>query len=80
MNRPDYIRIPPADQRCHRTGLDARYMRRLVDSGKVVVADVKEEGASRGVVLVKYQSLLDYLEEFEHRRGAELEQGEEAQG
>jgi hypothetical protein len=66
--KPEFIRMPKQGQHCPYTGLTRSYIYGLVISSKgnnfkppVRSVCLRERGAKRGVRLIHYDSLLEYL-------------------
>ena len=72
IDRPEYIRLPKPRERCRLTGLSRSTLAELavpceLNDHKPPVRSlvVKKRGAIRGIRLINYDSLLDYLRELE---------------
>jgi hypothetical protein len=70
--RPEYIRLPKPYERCRLTGLSRSTLAELVvpcdaNGHKPPVKSlvVRKRGATRGIRLINYDSLLDYLRKLE---------------
>jgi len=61
--KPEFIRLPKNGTRCPHTGLSRSGMSALVLGDHAVVTSVvlRQRGASKGVRLVNYDSLITYL-------------------
>ncbi|MFT5471357.1 MAG: hypothetical protein ACI8UO_006490 [Verrucomicrobiales bacterium] len=70
--RPEWIRLPKSGTRCPYTGLTRASLNSLIlPSGAVVESVVlRQKGATRGVRLIRYGSLLAYLNEEAKKRPA----------
>jgi hypothetical protein len=67
-HRPEFVRLPKPGTLCPKTGLSRSYMNSLVlpceaNDGKPPVQSVslRKRGATKGVRLVSYDSLIAYL-------------------
>jgi hypothetical protein len=76
FQRPEYLRLPSPDARCALTGLSRTTLCELsvpskVNGFKPPVKSlvVKKRGAMRGIRLINYDSLLDYLHHLEAQNG-----------
>lgn len=60
---PDFIRFPRSGERCPVSGMPRGTLRDCIaaSGGKVTVRVVRRNGATRGVLLIDRQSLVDYL-------------------
>jgi len=72
IDRPDYIRLPKPYERCRLTGLSRSTLAELTVPGPangfkppVKSLVIKKRGAMRGIRLINFDSLLDYLHELE---------------
>ena len=76
---PAYIRLPKPKERCAWTGLSRGTLNDLILGPHAPVESVVicQEGASRGVRLIKLRSLLDYLETLQKQQKAEEGKGGE---
>ena len=57
--KPEWIRIPDA---IHVSGLSRSTLYELISSGKIKSFSNRARGSQRGIRLISYDSLLDYLE------------------
>ena len=74
IERPEYIRLPKPHDRCRLTNLSRSTMAELVvpcpaNGYKPPVKSLvlKKRGATRGIRLINYDSLLDHLRKLESR-------------
>jgi len=60
---PQFIRLPRAGKHCPHTGLSRASMNELIlgDNPKVRSASLCRAGSARGIRLVHYESLIDYI-------------------
>jgi hypothetical protein len=72
IGRPEYVRLPRPGDRCKLTGLSRSTMAELAVPGKdndfkppVKSLLIKKRGAQRGIRLINYDSLLEYLKRLE---------------
>ena len=66
---PRFIRPPRPGQLCQHSGLGRSAIYNLVKEGKVDAISVRKPGAKRGVTLVRYDSLISYLEGLRNQAG-----------
>jgi hypothetical protein len=59
--KPEYLRIPAA---VRISGLSRSHLWMAMAEGQLKYVHVKQTGASKGVRLISYSSLLTYLESF----------------
>jgi hypothetical protein len=65
--KPEYLRIPAA---CRFSGLSRSHLWAAMADGQLKYVHVKQPGASKGVRLIKFDSLMAYLQSFEQPRPA----------
>jgi hypothetical protein len=72
ITRPEYVRLPAPGARCNLTGLSRSTMAELAvpcaaNDYKPPVKSVviKKRGATRGIRLINYDSLIDHLKSLE---------------
>lgn len=72
ISRPEYIRLPRPGSRCALTGLTRSTLAELTvpcdaNGHKPPVKSIliKKRGATRGIRLINYNGLIDYLRELE---------------
>lgn len=67
---PVWIRLPREGRRCPFTGLTRASLNKLIlgDDPKVDSTSVMDEGATRGVRLIRLRSLLDYLDRLQREQ------------
>ncbi len=72
-NWPAYVRLPRTGKRCEWTGLSRSSMSELVlgSDAPVVSVMLRKEGASRGIRLVHFDSLLNHLHSKMERQGTQ---------
>ncbi|MEY3852555.1 MAG: hypothetical protein RI910_1535 [Verrucomicrobiota bacterium] len=59
--RPEWIRLPREGSNCVFTGLSRSYIAGLIREGKVHSRSLRNRGASRGIRLISYDSIMDYI-------------------
>lgn len=71
--RPEWIRLPKSGSRCPRTGLTRASLNALILPPRAQVESVvlRQRGATRGVRLIRFASLLAYLDEEAARQQVE---------
>jgi hypothetical protein len=76
--RPEYIRLPKPYERCRLTGLSRSTLAELAVPCKennftppVKSVLIRKRGAQRGIRLVRFDSLLDYLHKLENSGNGE---------
>ena len=57
----EWIRPPLPGSCCPLTGLSRTTLIELGDSGKIVMKRIRKPNATRGLIIINKQSLLDYL-------------------
>jgi hypothetical protein len=64
VGRPEWIRLPKSGERCPHTGLSRSSLNELIlgKPPKVESVVLKNKGALRGIRLVRYRSLIAYLD------------------
>ena len=62
MIRPEWVRLPKPGQHCNITGLGRSFLAKLVREGKVDSISLRERGAKKGVRLIRYDSLMSFIE------------------
>ena len=62
VSRPEWVRLPKPGQQCNITGLGRSFLAKLVREGKVDSISLRERGAKKGVRLIKYDSLMAFIE------------------
>lgn len=72
--RPEYLRLPSPGKKCRLTGLSRSTMAELAVPGPanghkppVKSLVIKKRGATRGIRLINYDSLIDHLRGLEAR-------------
>jgi hypothetical protein len=77
ISRPEYIRLPQPGSRCALTGLTRSTLAELVapcrangEKPPVKSLVLKKRGATRGIRLINYDSLLDHLRTLETAVGS----------
>jgi len=58
---PVFIRLPRQGEVCPHSGLSRAFMYQLISEGKIRSISLRDKGKSRGVRLVRYESLMDFL-------------------
>ena len=64
VNRPEWVRLPKPGQHCNITGLGRSFLAKLVREGKVDSISLRERGAKKGVRLIRYDSLMAFIEKM----------------
>jgi hypothetical protein len=59
--KPETIRFPRAGGREPFTGLSRGFLYALASEGKIKTISLRERGKARGVRLIVYDSLIDYI-------------------
>jgi hypothetical protein len=57
----EYLRLPPPQGRCPLSSLSRTTLLELGERGLIILKRIRRPGATRGIVLIEKQSLLDYL-------------------
>jgi hypothetical protein len=80
ISRPEYVRYPKPGTRCALTGLTRSTLAEFVVPSEhndfkppVKSLVVKKRGATRGIRLINYDSLLDHLKTLEKAEGNEVD-------
>jgi hypothetical protein len=58
----EWIRPPLPGSRCPLSSLSRTTLIELGDAGKIVMKRIRKPGATRGIIIINKQSLLDYLD------------------
>ncbi len=58
---PVWIRLPKAGHLCPHSGMGRTYLHGLIAEGKVKSFSLRKPGQVRGVRLISYESLMDYI-------------------
>ena len=73
LTKPEWIRLPTPGARCRYTGLSRSTLNELVIPGPandhlppVRSAVIKKRGATRGIRLVDFDSLMSYIDSLAH--------------
>jgi hypothetical protein len=61
LSDAEWLRLPLPSDRCPLTGLSRTTLIELGDRGEIVMKRIRKPGATRGIVILHKQSLLDYL-------------------
>jgi len=61
----EWLRLPLPGARCPLTGLSRTTLIELGDRREIVMKRIRKPGATRGIVILNKQSLLDYLDRLE---------------
>ncbi|MFT5469022.1 MAG: hypothetical protein ACI8UO_004136 [Verrucomicrobiales bacterium] len=79
--RPEWIRLPKSGKRCPYTGLARAALNSLILPPGAVVESVvlRQKGATRGIRLIRYISLLAYLNEEAARQHNDEQSSGEAE-
>ena len=59
--RPEWIRLPKEGSNCVFTGLSRSYIAGLIREGKIRSRTLRNRGASRGIRLISYDSIMDFI-------------------
>jgi hypothetical protein len=59
--RPEWIRLPKEGSNCVFTGLSRSYIAGLIREGKVHSRSLLNHGARRGIRLISYDSIMDFI-------------------
>ena len=59
--RPEWIRLPREGSNCVFTGLSRSYIAGLIREGKIRSRTLRNRGASRGIRLISYDSIMDFI-------------------
>ncbi len=66
--RPEWIRLPREGSNCVFTGLSRSYIAGLIREGKVHSRSLRNRGATRGVRLISYESIMEFIRDFREER------------
>lgn len=61
LSDAEWIRLPPPRGRCRLSGLSRTSLLQLGASGKIILKRLRRPGATKGIVIIQKQSLLDFL-------------------
>lgn len=64
--RPEFVRMPKPGSVCPWSGLGRSYLYQLATEGKIKTLSLRKRGASRGVRLIRLDSVLEYLTKLEN--------------
>jgi len=56
--KPDWLRITKAEEI---TGIKRGSLYKLMNSGEIIFSELRERNAVRGIRLINYDSLMDYI-------------------
>ena len=81
--RPEWIRLPQTGSRCRFTGLSRTTLNELTIDGPangyrapVKSVLIRKRGASRGIRLISFDSLMAYLNGLSQEQNVQVEEGE----
>jgi hypothetical protein len=66
--RPEWIRLPKEGSNCVFTGLSRSYIAGLIREGKIRSRTLRNRGASRGIRLISYDSIMEFIRDFREER------------
>jgi len=61
ITRPEWVRLPKPGHLCPYSGLSRTTLFQLAKEGKVKSISLRKRGAARGIRLIGYDSLMEYL-------------------
>ncbi len=70
--RPEWLRLPKPGTACHYTGLTRTPMYGLIREGKVRSVVLRQRGKLRGIRLIDYASLIQFLRELDTEQNSSL--------